>query len=65
MVVADSGERVGLSSRFFMSVRVQLARDLGILLARAVVVHQEEHVASQQPYVDVRCPAEKYMTFQS
>ena len=39
-------------------IRVQLARDLGILLARAVV-HNEEHVASQKLYVDLRCPAEK------
>ena len=37
---------------------VKLARNLGLLLARAAVVHYEEHVASQQPYVDVRCPAE-------
>ena len=36
----------------------QLPRDLGILLARAVANHKE-HVASQQPYVDVRCSAEK------
>ena len=35
---------------------VKWARDLGFLLARRVVVH---HVASQQPYVNVRCPAEK------
>ena len=30
-------------------IRDQLARDLGFLLARAVVVHHQEHVASQQP----------------
>ena len=39
-------------------IRAQLARDLEIVLARAVVL-QEEHVTSQQPYVDERCPAEK------
>ena len=33
-------------------------RYLGILLVRAVV-HHEGHVKSQQPYVVVRCPAEK------
>ena len=42
--------------------RFQLARDLGILLARAVL-HHEEHVASQQPYMDMRCPAKKYIIF--
>ena len=40
-------------------MRVQLVRDLGILLVRTVVVHHEEHVAWQQPYVDLSCPAEK------
>ena len=29
------------------------------------VVHHEEHVESQLPYVDVRCPAEKHSTFLS
>ena len=29
------------------------------LLVRVVVIHHEEHVASQQPYVDMRCIAEK------
>ena len=57
MVVAGSGERV--CSLLSCSVRVQLVRDLGILLSRAVVVHHEEHVASQQPYVNVRCPTKK------
>ena len=38
---------------------VQLARDLGILLVRAVVVHHEVHVASHQSFVDMCCPAEK------
>ena len=47
-----------VSSRFMMSIRVQLARDLEILLARAVA-HHKEHVALQQPYVDVHCSAEK------
>ena len=37
---------------------VHLARNLGILLARAVIVHHVQ-VASQQPYVDMHCPAEK------
>ena len=55
MVVTGSGERV--SSRFI--IHVQLARDLVSLLARAVVVHHEDNVASQQLYVDMRCPAEK------
>ena len=39
-------------------IHVQLARNLGILLARTVV-HHEEHVVSQQLYVDIYCPAEK------
>ena len=30
-----------------------------ILVAKAVVVHHEDHIASQQPYMDVHCPAEK------
>ena len=51
MVVAGSGERV--SSRFIMSHTFQLVRDLGILSGRAVVVQHEEHVVSQQPYVDI------------
>ena len=38
---------------------MQLVRDLGILLARAAVVHNEVHVASQQPFVDVSFPVEK------
>ena len=42
-----------------MSICVQLARDLGLLLARIVIVHHEEYVVSQQSYVDVRRPAEK------
>ena len=54
-VVAGSGEKVPSLSCLIL---VQLVRDLGILLVR-VVVHQEEHVASQQSYVDMRCPAEK------
>ena len=50
------------------TICVQLARDLGILLARAVVVHHREHVVSQQLYdymlsqqlyVDMHCPAQK------
>ena len=57
MVVADSGG--GVSSRFACSIHIELAKDLWILLDRAVVVHHEEHVASQQPYMDERCPAEK------
>ena len=36
-----------------------MVRDLGILLAKTIVVHHEEHVVLQQPYVDMRCPAEK------
>ena len=47
--------KVPLHSR---PLRIQLARDQGILLSRAVV-HHEEHVASQEPYVDLRCPAER------
>ena len=39
-------------------IRLQLAKDLGILLVRTVV-HNEEHVVSQQPHVDVHWPAEK------
>ena len=39
-------------------MRVQLARDLGNFLARAVTVRHDEHIASEQPNVDVRCPAE-------
>ena len=54
MVVAGSGERVSSSY-----ICVQLARDLGLLLARTVVVHHEEHVALQQSYVDVHCHSEK------
>ena len=41
MVVAGYGERV--SSPFIMPHSVQLAKDLGILLARAVVVYQKAH----------------------
>ena len=41
------------------TVRVQLARYMGILLARAVVVHDEEHTDSQQPEVNMSCLAEK------
>ena len=29
------------------------------MLARVVVLHHEEQVEWQQPYVDVHCPAEK------
>ena len=57
MVMAGSGDMV--SSHFIMSICVQLVRYLGILLVRALLVHHEEHVALQQLYVDVRCPAEK------
>ena len=28
-------------------------------MARTVVIHHEEHLKSQQPYVAVRCPTEK------
>ena len=49
--MADSGKRIS-------SIGVQLPIDLGILLARAIV-HHEEHVALQHPYMDVRCPAER------
>ena len=38
---------------------VHLVRDMGILLSRAVVVHHEEHVASQRLYVGIHCPARK------
>ena len=38
---------------------LQLARDVGILLARAAVVHHEDHVVSHQPYVDMCCSAGK------
>ena len=62
MVVAGSGEEVSASS---CPIRVQLARDPGILLARAIVEHNDEHVTSQQSYVVVRCPAEKHTTFLS
>ena len=61
MVVAGSGEKVPASSR---PIRVQWATDLGIMLARAVV-HHEEHVTSKQPHVDMRYPAEKHITFLS
>ena len=57
MFAGYSGER--LSSRFIMFHSALLANFLRILLARALVVHHEEHIASQQPYVDVRHPAEK------
>ena len=40
-------------------MRVKLARDLGIFLPRAVTVHHDEQIASEQPNVGVRCPAEK------
>ena len=56
MVVEGSGERLSPASS--CPIRVQLARDLGILLA-STVVHHEEYVESHQPYVDVRCPAKK------
>ena len=57
MVVAGSGERV--SSRFIMSHTFSIGKGSGDLMAREVLAHHEEHVASQQPYVDVHCPAEK------
>ena len=41
-------EQVSASSN---PIRVQFARDLGILLIGAVVVHREENVASEHPYV--------------
>ena len=37
----------------------EVVNSLFILLAREVGVHHEEHVASLQSYVDLRCPAEK------
>ena len=46
-------------------IHVQLVRDLGIFLARTVVVQHEEHVALKQLYVAVRCLPEKYLTFLS
>ena len=57
MVVADSGKRVRFC--FIMSHTCSIGERSRILLARAVVVHHEEHVALQQPYVGMRCPAEK------
>ena len=56
MVVAGSEDKVPVS---LYPIRIQFARDLGIWLARAIVVHHEEQVASQQPYVDVSCTVEK------
>ena len=56
MVVAGSGENVPTSA---CPIHVQLARHLGILLARAVVVHHKEHIALQQFYVGMCCPADK------
>ena len=41
------------------SASVQLARDLGILLSRVVIVHHKEHIVSQQQYVDMHCPPER------
>ena len=38
-------------------------RDLGILLYRAVVVHHEEHIASQQLYVTCIVILKKHITF--
>ena len=58
MVVAGSGGRV--SSTFHHVPYVFNWRENPrILLARAVVVHHEEQVALQQPFVDLLCPAEK------
>ena len=56
MVVAGSGESV--SSHFIMSHMCTIGERSGNLMARAVV-HHKEHIVSQQPYVDVHCPAEK------
>ena len=57
----DAINRLWRKSKFplHMSHTCSIVRNLGFLLARAVVVHHEEHIASQQPYVDVRCPAAK------
>ena len=57
MVVAGSGERVNscLINVLYMFNWREISE---FLLARAVVHHQE-HVVSQQLYVDMRCPAEK------
>ena len=56
MVVAGSGKSA--SSTSSCTIHVQLVRDLGILLVRAIVVHHEKHIASQQQSVDVCCLAE-------
>ena len=52
------GNCCGRLLNLIMPIHVELARDLGISLAKTVV-HHEEHVAWQQPYVDVLCPTEK------
>ena len=52
MVVVVSGERV--RSSFIMSHTCSVGERSGELAGQ-----HEEHVASQQPYVGVSCPAEK------
>ena len=55
--MAGSGERV--ISIFIISHVCSIGKRSGDRTGRAVVVHHEEHVALQQPYMDVHCPAEK------
>ena len=53
MVVAGSGERV--SSRFIMPHTCSIGKRSGDLTGQGSCCTHEEHVASQQPYVDVGC----------
>ena len=60
MVVAGSGER--LSTRSIMYHKCSIGERFGDLAGQAVV-HYEKQVASQKPYVGVRCPVEKAHQF--
>ena len=59
MVIAGSGERAKYPLHRVPLICVQLERDLGILLTRAVDEYYEKHIVPQQSNVDVYCPAEK------
>ena len=57
MVVAGSGESV--SSRFIIYHKCSIGERSEDLAGQGSCLYREEHVVSQQPYVDIRCPTGK------
>ena len=57
IIVAGSVERA--SSRFFMAHTCSIGERSEVLAGQGSCCKHEEHVESQQPYVDLRFPTEK------